>query len=72
MVDQEMEIIQLCIEIGGVADCNGHFTVGLPALIKKTGKTMHDLTVSEFLEIIRKRSEDLNNIQKFNQRFRKE
>lgn len=65
--EKEIELIRVCTEIDEVSECNCHFTAGLPALIKKTGKALADLKVSELLAVIRKRVEGFNNTDPRNQ-----
>lgn len=58
----ENEIIDVCAEIGGVAESNCHYTAGLARLIDATGKTVDDLTVRELIQIITSYRDTFNRI----------
>lgn len=51
----ELELLEACREIGGVSECNCHFTSGLSnRLAYRIGKPVDELTVGELREAIRK------------------
>lgn len=58
----EMQLIEVCREIGGVAGCNGMFTAGLMRRIEDTGKSVDELTVGELCFFIREYQDFYNHI----------
>lgn len=58
----EMEDIELCVEIGGIAECSAVYTDGLAREIKATGKRLEDLTLGELVRTHRRYKERFNRI----------
>lgn len=60
----ERRLLEICEEIGLIAGCNGVFTyslaVWLNKKIKETGGSLTDLSVGEFLCLIREYTEYYN------------
>jgi hypothetical protein len=46
-------LIDACVEIGGIAECNALYTEGLRRRIIATGKAVEDMTVAELLALHR-------------------
>ena len=52
-LDRHISNMDVCQEIGSIAESNCHYTAGLTRRIEETGKTIEELTVGELLEIHR-------------------
>jgi hypothetical protein len=62
--DLEIELIEICAEIGTVARTNAHFTAGMAREIEKTGLAIKSLTVGGLLALIRQHRETYNRLHK--------
>ena len=60
--EAELHNIDVCMEIGGIAGCNCHYTAGLSRRIAETGKGIEDLTVRELLGIHREYNKFFNEL----------
>jgi hypothetical protein len=58
----ESQLIEVCQEIGLIAESNCHFTAGLALKIEATGKNIVDLTICELMHLNRDYSEIFNRI----------
>lgn len=56
--------LDLCIEIGGIAESSSIYTDGLARKIKATGKRFEDLTVSELVQLHSEHRDWFNKIYK--------
>ena len=54
--------LDVCAEIGGIAESNGRYTAGLSERIAATGKAIEDLTVRELLDLHRQHNEWFNSV----------
>lgn len=62
MTDTEREMLQKAQEIAGICGANGRFQAGLARRIESVGKTVGELTLDEFIRLIREHSELFNHI----------
>lgn len=58
----ELELINICQQIGCIAESNAHFTAGLTLRIAETGKPVEQLTIAELLKIHRDHKEWFNSL----------
>jgi hypothetical protein len=61
-MSDHIHYLEVCAEIGGIAECNGRYTAGLSECIAATGKTIEDLTVRELLDLHHQHSEWFNRV----------
>ena len=54
--------LEVCAEIGGIAESNGRYTAGLSDRIAATCKTIEDLTVRELLDLHHQHNEFFNRV----------
>lgn len=59
---QHIHNINVCMELGGIADSNCRYTSGLSKRIESTGKTIEELTVGELLKLHRAYNEWFNQL----------
>lgn len=56
----ELDLIEVCEEIGAVAESNGQFTRGL--IVELAGRSFEEMTVDQLLSAIRQRRKTYNQI----------
>jgi len=60
----QIEIIEICKKIGGIASSNSIYTAGITHRINKTGKSIGELTIDELLQIHSKYNQEFNELYK--------
>lgn len=58
----ELELVQVCRELGGIAGSNRGFTSGLAALIEKGGKPLDAMSIGELLAMLEQHQAFYNKI----------
>ncbi len=56
----ELELVDICQEIGLVAGCNCHYTAGLAKRVESYGIPVRDMPVGVLLGIVREHTEWFN------------
>jgi hypothetical protein len=64
MTDTEREMLQKAREIAGICGANGRFQCGLAMRVEAAGKPTGELTVDEFIRLIREHRDYFNNLHK--------
>ncbi len=60
LLTEELQLIEAAQIIGGIAESNCHYTVGLARRIAETGKSINQLTVAELIALDTAHSEFYN------------
>lgn len=55
-------LTSVCMELGGIAESNSHYTSGLTDRIARVGKNIEDLTVRELLAFHHEHNEFFNKV----------
>ena len=60
--NQHMELVEICQQIGRIAESNCHYTAGLARSIHAGGKSVEQLTIAELLQLNSDYKETFNRI----------
>lgn len=62
MTTTEQQLIDICMELGNIAESNGHFLSGLARRIEATGQPLMELTLGELMAICQEHRERFNRV----------